>query len=525
VTQNIALADGDVVPEPFFDAGQEMLSGLVVNFEVFRLNATTIRLLAGTGHAQCSLSILGRYRYVTANVDRVIPAGAAGTYDLWATTADNDPVTKAPPSGNYAFALAVTATGVPPSGVDLWRLMRRVVWDGSAITRIDRIEVEGPGAISSGPSVSVTRQADGSLLLDVIDGTIGAAEIASTLKPSGSAVAGTEALRALGTSASTAAAGNDARLSDSRAPSGAAGGELAGSYPNPTVANRAIVPDRLSVPLLDSLADAVQEGVVSGGAFSRTSGFIFHVNAGVGWIDGDAVNGLTGRYRVTWPATDVAIPGSAVSGNFRIDQVVVTMPSTGHGVGTVSRVAGVNEVNTNTLDTTGAYAALPDASIRIAALAVNIGGYASTDMRDRRPSARGFSAFLTRSSGGNYTTGLTTMVAVDTTNLRMRVECSGAPLRVWGKGIANNSGGDVSLGWIMDGTTLTDGSNLFDRTNGANNRRLTAEHKFIPPAGTHRFDLAWFVSAGTGNLLVATANPVQMTIEEDIRPNANNGLF
>lgn len=46
----------------------------------------------------------------------------------------------------------------------------------------------------------------------ILDNTITGPKISSTLKPSGSAAAATEALRALGTTASTAAAGNDSRL-------------------------------------------------------------------------------------------------------------------------------------------------------------------------------------------------------------------------------------------------------------------------------------------------------------------------
>ena len=52
---------------------------------------------------------------------------------------------------------------------------------------------------------------------------------------------GTPSMRTLGTGAQQAAAGNDARFSDARAPTGTASGDLSGTYPSPQIAAGVIV--------------------------------------------------------------------------------------------------------------------------------------------------------------------------------------------------------------------------------------------------------------------------------------------
>ena len=67
----------------------------------------------------------------------------------------------------------------------------------------------------------------------ILNGSIVLADLAPSLSD---AAPGTASLRSLGTGARQAAAGNDARLSDARTPTGGAHGALAGSYPAPSIA-------------------------------------------------------------------------------------------------------------------------------------------------------------------------------------------------------------------------------------------------------------------------------------------------
>jgi hypothetical protein len=290
-------------------------------------------------------------------------------------------------------------------------------------------------------------------------------------------------------------------------------------------------------------AGPLQAGVLTATDFKvaqRSAG----INMSVDVVHGDC-----------WVQTDVDTPDGLVhvysdaDGNFavaashatlpRVDTVLVQYNDTsvGAGVGgdtpTIRVLTGTATTGAQITSPTGAnYRAgaavtnpndgevVGDILVRAATTSI-----LNTDIVDRRKWARGAYSRIVRNSnagaGNDYTTTSGTVVDVDATNLKPRIECSGAPLRISlrGRGIGATASTVLYLG--IDGATIDGGAAIL-LPNASTPVMFTWDA--VPAAGSHLVGPMWnSVTAGQVSTLNAQAGlPLQLTVEEIVRQSASN---
>lgn len=138
------FARGEVLPSYVVNLALDALGSAAESFRLTLASATTVQVAAGTGDDTAVLAIDGALRYRTTTVTRAHPGGAAGNFDVYATAAATTISSSPAPNTdttNRSFDLAITTGGATPTivagTVDVFRLIGRGVWNGTAITRLD----------------------------------------------------------------------------------------------------------------------------------------------------------------------------------------------------------------------------------------------------------------------------------------------------------------------------------------------------------------------------------------------------
>ena len=139
-----------------------------------------------------------------------------------------------------------------------------------------------------------------------------------------------------GTTAGTAAQGNDSRLSDSRTPTGAAGGDLAGTYPNPTLAAVTTAQSNIGSSTLVPVISVDAKGRVTAlSTAANPQGTVTSVAAGAGLSGGT----ITGSGTIS--ITDVTTAQTAVGNSTTIPVITVNAKGQITALTTAAAASGV----------------------------------------------------------------------------------------------------------------------------------------------------------------------------------------
>lgn len=287
------------------------------------------------------------------------------------------------------------------------------------------------------------------------------------------------------------------------------------------------------------------------------------VNSGDAVLTVTALNTSTGALTFTTPGADpvwvkntsgVVVPVTLLSGSQTLTPASLPASSTKYAVygvevdssGVLSLVKGADtatQLNTgaliasNTPATTNGKLRLADFALRNISGTINFSNGTALDSQgvnwiDRRAWARGAYNRITRNrnaaGGDNYTFGGST-AAIDPTNLVVRVECTGVPVRLKLNGVAVVGNNKLAqLSFAMDGSLIEDNAILA----GNGNATVTTYHDvaniydYVPSSGSHLFAPYWNggnTSSGTQLLAEGTIG-MQFSVEEIVRQNANNGI-
>lgn len=282
--------------------------------------------------------------------------------------------------------------------------------------------------------------------------------------------------------------------------------------------------------VLDAFAETLQEGVVKSGdgLVAFTDATHVRVPAGVAYIDGDGVAGrdgaLNGRYRVTWPQTDLLVPVPA-TGMARLDQIAVPVPASGHGVSAPTRVAGAESGAVGLANRTGAVDISAQGMVRLADLnpSQGNGGLRAIDVRDRRPWCRGVNHTYVDTSG-SFANATTSINAIGTAQ---RYEFSGVPVELTYDFTSecSQAGGRGRLDARIDTNSVaigsSSGSGVSDYArllwpNASIAHRQTQRFKLTPTPGSHQIQMYCGLDTGAGSITIygQATIPRLMTITE-----------